>query len=195
MNFNHLLNQVLNVAKNEVTKTMGSNSTASTIAKAGGASAAIGLLSMVLGRKGGANLTKLGSLAALGSLAYQAYQTYQQNQAQSAGQIQESRFAQSAEEQSQLLLQVMIAAAIADGEISDEEKQVIQREVGNDLALSQWIEQAINRPISIDEIAAQVGGGFCISCSSLSCCSYGLCGFGSQGNYLFSQLSRCLKFR
>lgn len=65
MDFNNILNQVLNVAKETFNDTKNGNSTQDKITKVGGGAAALGLLSMLLGRKGGAGLAKLGSLAAL----------------------------------------------------------------------------------------------------------------------------------
>ncbi|MBN6711667.1 DUF533 domain-containing protein [Haemophilus haemoglobinophilus] len=158
MNFNRLLNQVLNIAKEQVGSTMQGNSTADIITKAGGGAAVIGLLSMFLGRKGGANLTKLGSLAALGSLAYKAYQSYQQNQDNTS--ITEQQFNSVIEQNtdaSQLILQVMIAAAASDGEISAEERQAIIAEAGNVPEVYQWLENEIKQPITISEIASKVG--------------------------------------
>ena len=78
MNFDNLLNNVFNTVKKSAEKMNRPNSnTADAVTKIGGGAALAGILSMVLGRRGGAGLTKLGSLAALGSLAYQAYQNYQ----------------------------------------------------------------------------------------------------------------------
>lgn len=156
MDFNSILNQVLNVAKDQVTKTMSGNSTTDKITKAGGGAAAIGILSMILGRNGGASLTKLGSLAALGSLAYQAYQSYQQSQVQSAT-LPESHFTEQSEDQSRLILQVMIAAASADGSITEEEKQAIINEAGDDPEVHEWLVDAVNQPLSVQEIAQYVG--------------------------------------
>ncbi|URL02001.1 DUF533 domain-containing protein [Avibacterium sp. 20-126] len=159
MDFNQILNQVFNVAKDQLGKTMNGNSTADKITKAGGGAAAIGLLSMILGRNGGASLTKLGSLAALGSLAYQAYQQYQQKNSQNSTALSEETFVDTAEKATsgQLILQTMIAAAAADGAITDEEKQVIITEAGNDPEGYHWLEQQISQPISIAQIAQQVG--------------------------------------
>ncbi|MFU2078016.1 tellurite resistance TerB family protein [Avibacterium endocarditidis] len=163
MDFNQILNQVFTVAKDQLGKTMSGNSTADKITKAGGGAAAIGLLSMLLGRNGGASLTKLGSLAALGSLAYQAYQQYQQKNAQNSTALDptlsEETFVDTAEKATsgQLILQTMIAAAAADGAISDEEKQLIITEAGNDPEVYHWLQQQIEQPISIAEIAQQVG--------------------------------------
>ncbi|MFZ7158963.1 tellurite resistance TerB family protein [Avibacterium gallinarum] len=160
MDFNQILNQVFNVAKDQFGKTMNGNSTADKITKVGGGAAAIGLLSMIFGRNGGASLTKLGSLAALGSLAYQAYQQYQQkNSTALDSTLSEETFVDTAEKATsgQLILQTMIAAAAADGAITDEEKQLIITEAGNDPEVYHWLQQQIEQPISIAQIAQQVG--------------------------------------
>lgn len=158
MDFNKILNQVFTTAQQQVSKTMSGNSTMDKITKAGGGAAAIGILSMILGRSGGASLTKLGSLAALGSLAYQAYQSYQAKQGQ-APQVEETNFTESAKssDAGQVILQAMIAAAAADGAISEEEKQAILNEANNNTDVQQWLEQAINSPATPEQIAAQVG--------------------------------------
>ncbi|MDG2939653.1 tellurite resistance TerB family protein [Exercitatus varius] len=158
MDFSKILNQVFTTAQQQVSKTMSGNSTMDKITKAGGGAAAIGILSMILGRSGGASLTKLGSLAALGSLAYQAYQSYQAKQGQ-APQVEETNFTESAKssDAGQVILQAMIAAAAADGAISEEEKQAILNEANNDADVQQWLEQAINSPATPEQIAAQVG--------------------------------------
>ena len=51
----------------------------------------------------------------------------------------------------------MIAAATANGEITEDEKQTIANEAGNNPELAQWLEQEIQNPISINEIARLVG--------------------------------------
>ncbi|WP_324739265.1 tellurite resistance TerB family protein [Pasteurella multocida] len=162
MNFNRLLNEVLNT----VTQSAGqlnkpSQSTADTITKVGGGAALAGILSMVLGRKGGAKLTKLGSLAALGSLAYQAYQNYQKNQPvqQNTGELSQEAFVATpqTEDSSAIILRTMIAAAISDGVLEESERALIMQEGGDDPALQQWLEQEITHPISVSEIAKIVG--------------------------------------
>ncbi|MDY0653886.1 tellurite resistance TerB family protein [Pasteurella multocida] len=161
MNFNRLLNEVLNT----VTQSAGqlnkpSQSTADTITKVGGGAALAGILSMVLGRKGGAKLTKLGSLAALGSLAYQAYQNYQKNQpVQNTGELSQEAFVATpqTEDSSAIILRTMIAAAISDGVLEESERALIMQEGRDDPALQQWLEQEITHPISVSEIAKIVG--------------------------------------
>lgn len=156
MDFNNLLNQVLGVAKEQLTKTANGNSTTDKVVKIGGGAAAIGILSMILGKRGGANLAKLGSLAALGSLAYQAYQNYQAKQNQAVENT--NLFAvENSDDVSKVILQAMIAAAAADGAITSDEAEAIAAEAGNDPELQQWLQQEINQPATVAEIAQQVG--------------------------------------
>lgn len=127
---------------------------ADAISKLGGGTALIGILSMVLGRNGGANLTKLGSLAALGGMAYKAYQAYQQSQANT----QKTDLSQSfMEEQNDsgnaVILQAMIAAAFADGELDDQEQAILEQEGANNPALAELVAN----PASPQQIAQNVG--------------------------------------
>ncbi len=159
MDFSKILNQVLSVAQESAKNAMNGNTTTDKVAKIGGGAAAIGILSMIFGRNGGSGLAKLGSLAAIGSLAYQAYQKYQQNQTQAAP-VSEENFAvteQNAQASSQVILQAMIAAAASDGAISEQEKQAILGEAGQDPELHQWIEQEMYQPASVQQIAVKVG--------------------------------------
>lgn len=164
MDINSILNQVLNVAKNSASKLETGNQTIDSITKVGGGAALGGILSMILGRSGGASLAKLGSLAVLGNLAYQAYQNYQksqQTQQNSQPNISENAFdvlnSSSHVDAGELILRTMIAAAAADGEITEDEKQTIANEAGNNPELAQWLAQEIQNPISINEIARLVG--------------------------------------
>lgn len=160
MDINSILNQVLNVAKNSASKLETGNQTIDSITKVGGGAALGGILSMILGRSGGASLAKLGSLAVLGNLAYQAYQNYQKSQQSSQPNISENAFDvlnSSSLDAGELILRTMIAAAAADGEITEDEKQTIANEAGNNPELAQWLAQEIQNPISINEIARLVG--------------------------------------
>ncbi|MCK3657810.1 3-hydroxyisobutyrate dehydrogenase [Pasteurellaceae bacterium Pebbles2] len=158
MDFSKILNQVLDVAQTTAKNTMNGNSTTDKVAKIGGGAAVIGALSMLFGRNGGSSLAKLGSLAALGSIAYQAYQKYQQNQTQTAGAVSEASFNEAVSPNaSQVVLMAMIAAAEADGAISEEEQRAILAEVGDDVALQQWVQQAVANPATVDQIAQLVG--------------------------------------
>ncbi|BFU60659.1 MULTISPECIES: tellurite resistance TerB family protein [Rodentibacter] len=160
MDFNQILNQVVNIAKNSASNLQTGNPTLDKVTKVGGGAAVAGILSMILGRSGGASLAKLGSLAVLGNLAYQAYQNYQKSQ-QTQPVMSESEFdvlsSSAQQDNSALILRTMIAAAAADGEITEEEKQTIANEIGDNAELAQWIEMEMTNPISISEIARQVG--------------------------------------
>ena len=161
MDLNSILNQVLDVAKNSASKLETGNQTIDSLTKVGGGAALGGILSMILGRSGGASLAKLGSLAVLGNLAYQAYQNYQKSQQNSQPNISENAFdvlnSSSHVDAGELILRTMIAAAAADGEITEDEKQTIENEAGNNPELAQWLAQEIQNPISINEIARLVG--------------------------------------
>ncbi len=160
MNFNNILNQVLDIAKTSANKLQTGNQTLDTITKVGGGAALTGLLSMILGRSGGAGLAKLGSLTVLGNLAYQAYQKYQQGQ-QSQPTLEQNQFdVLNSEQQADagaLILRTMIAAAASDGDISVEEQQIIAKEAGENPQLAEWLEQEVQNPISVQEIAQLAG--------------------------------------
>lgn len=176
MDFNQILNGVLNSVSNTAGQTKGDLSSllssvlsgaketagevragnVDTISKVGGGAALVGVLSMLLGKGGGSNLAKLGSLAALGSLAYKAYQEYQKGQSDSsaAGAADLSVFEREPNEQgSSAILQAMIAAALADGEMDQSEVDILSKEAGDDGEL----RALLANPPSVEEIARQVG--------------------------------------
>ncbi|STY62070.1 tellurite resistance TerB family protein [Mannheimia haemolytica] len=158
MDFSKILSQVLDTAKDAATNGLiKGNSKNDQIAKIGGGAAAIGLISMLFGRNGGSSLAKLGSLAALGSLAYQAYQKYQAQNA-SASELSQNSFENVDQNvASKVILQAMIAAAAADGLITEDEKAAIVSQVGDDVEVIEWIRQEMNTPATVEEIARQVG--------------------------------------
>lgn len=124
------------------------------ITKLGGGTALVGILSMILGRNGGKNLTKLGSLAALGSMAYKAYQDYQKAQSTSPQQETAQSFATESNEASNaVILQAMIAAAFADGELDDAEQAILEQEGQNNPELA----ELVSTPSTPAEIAQNVG--------------------------------------
>ena len=139
-----------------------------------------GLLSLVLGSKGGRKLggsaLKLGGLAAIGGLAYKAYQDYQAGRpplgldlggrggaAFAAPQAEEpallpppSTPAFTSEATAQLVLSAMISAAKADGHLDDKERARIQGELGAlDSAAQAFIDAELATPIDIDALAAR----------------------------------------
>lgn len=160
MNLNDILGAVLSTAQQSASRiNQPSQGPADLINKMGGGAALAGILSMVLGRKGGAGLTKLGSLAVLGNLAYQAYQSYQKSQAANVTNLTETDFAQSAQpaESGAIILRTMIAAALADGDLDEQEQAIIEREGGSDPELQQWLINEIQNPATVEEIAREVG--------------------------------------
>lgn len=146
-----LLGSVLAGAKNTAGEIKAGNT--DTITKVGGSAALIGVLSMVLGKNGGANLAKLGSLAALGSLAYKAYQEYQKGQAGSDSTALVGFEGEPNEQNSAVILQAMIAAALADGELDQSELEILSKEASDETEL----RALLSNPPSVEEIARQVG--------------------------------------
>lgn len=171
MNFNDILNTVLNTAKQSAENiNKPSENTSDKITKIGGGVALAGLLSMVFGRSGGASLTKLGSLAVLGNLAYKAYQSYQQKQTSdnatptaNVEQLTETDFDTDShnEAKSNIILRAMIAAALSDGVLDESEQALIEREDNNES--QEWIINEIQHPISIEEIARIVGNDIALA--------------------------------
>lgn len=141
---------------NSVLGTIGQAKSGNTdaITKLGGGTALIGILSMVLGRNGGANLTKLGSLAALGGMAYKAYQEYQKSQAGAeSADVAQSFEAEQTDAGNSVILQAMIAAAFADGDLDEAEQAILEKEGENNPALA----ELVSTPATPAEIARNVG--------------------------------------
>lgn len=162
MDFSKILSQVLEMAKDATTNGLIKGNTKNDqIAKVGGAAAALGLISMLFGRKGGSGLAKLGSLSALGSLAYQAYKKYQEQNG-TASTLSQNEFAEiDSHAASKVILQAMIAAA--DGAITEDEKAAIVAQVSQDTEILDWMNQEMNNPASVEDIARQVGNDQALS--------------------------------
>lgn len=152
MNFQNLLNQVLD----GVQKTAGDKNL---LGKIGGGAAAVGLASMLLGKKTRKNLLKTGSSAALGALAYHAYQSWQQSRNTEAPPAQNTFAPQGtqSEDSGRLILKTMIAAAAADGSIDETERSLIEQESGGSEE-SQWLLAETRNPAAPAELAALAGG-------------------------------------
>lgn len=196
MNFSKLLSTMLDTAKQSAgNMRKPSESTADTITKVGGGAALAGILSMVLGRSGGASLAQMGSLAALGSIAYQAYQTYQKNQA-TVAEITPNEFeatTHSEEEKASVILRTMIAAALSDGILDESERAAIEREAGDNAELHQWLAAEVEKPISIAEIARIVGSDVALA-SQVYLAARVVCQELSRKEIVFlSQLAEALK--
>ena len=152
MNFQNLLNQGLD----GVQKTAGDKNL---LGKIGGGAAAVGLASMLLGKKTRKNLLKTGSSAALGALAYHAYQSWQQSRNTEAPPAQNAFAPQGtqSEDSGRLILKTMIAAAAADGSIDETERSLIEQESGGSEE-SQWLLAETRNPAAAAELAALAGG-------------------------------------
>jgi len=107
-------------------------------------------------RGGGMNYA---ALASLGMAAFQAYQAWQRQQAsapQQAFQTVDQLQGPEAEAHSHALLRALIAAAKADGEIDDQEQQMISAEIGrhtDDPQLQQWLDTEVAKPLSAADFA------------------------------------------
>lgn len=146
------LGGILNSVLGTVNQAKSGNSDA--ITKLGGGTALVGILSMVLGRNGGKNLTKLGSLAALGGMAYKAYQDYQKSQAAAPQQEVVQAFENETNDVGNaVILQAMIAAAFADGELDETEQAILEKEGADNPALAELVAN----PSTPAEIAQNVG--------------------------------------
>jgi uncharacterized membrane protein YebE (DUF533 family) len=119
-----------------------------------------GLLSMLLGSRGGRKLAKYGGLAAIGTLAYRAWRD---RQAQ-GGDVAVTGEPQTidllpppqAELHSRGILVAVIAAAKADGHIDPRELALIEGEIGKlgeDAELKAWLTTELERPLDPSHVA------------------------------------------
>ncbi|MEO1207211.1 MAG: tellurite resistance TerB family protein [Pseudomonadota bacterium] len=139
-----------------------------------GAGAALGGLgALVLGTSTGRSVAmsaaKIGALALIGGLAYKAYNNYQAGApAGSSGDVEAEAAPQGSgfepdavsNDDAALYIRTMLAAAAADGRVdADEQQRIIGslEQAGLDDGAEEFIANALNNPISIDEIASQVG--------------------------------------
>ncbi|MFL1501230.1 tellurite resistance TerB family protein [Pseudomonas sp. O64] len=107
-------------------------------------------------RSGGMNYA---ALASLGMAAFQAYQAWQRQQAsapQQAIQTVDQLDGPQAEAHSHALLRALIAAAKADGEIDEQEQEMISAEIGrhtDDPQLQQWLDAEVAKPLNAADFA------------------------------------------
>lgn len=107
-------------------------------------------------RSGGMNYA---ALASLGMAAFQAYQAWQRQQAtapQAAIQTVDQLTGPDAEAHSHAVLRALIAAAKADGNIDEQEQQMISAEVGrhtDDPQLQQWLDAEVAKPLNAADFA------------------------------------------
>jgi uncharacterized membrane protein YebE (DUF533 family) len=140
--------------------------------KLGTGAALGGLGALILGTQTGRSMAgtaaKIGALALIGGLAYKSYQNYQQGRPLISGvsEVPEPAPAGSGFEEAVVgqdiavaMIRAMIAAAAADGRIDAAEQQAILGNLqssGLGADAEEFIAQELNRPASIDEIAAGV---------------------------------------
>jgi len=122
------------------------------------------LLLGLLGTSGGRKLTgtalKVGGLAALGTAAYKGYQNWKQTgDVMTAGDSVHQLSDDSADSRSLLLIEAMVAAANADGNIDNREQQAIKHEIlemhlPGEMAM--MLENIVDSPLSAGELAQKV---------------------------------------
>ncbi|WWL45265.1 tellurite resistance TerB family protein [Pseudomonas parakoreensis] len=143
----------------------GGASTGASGAQSGGLGGSGGLLGGLLGGGGGGTQSRSGgthyaALASLGMMAFQAYQAWQRSQASAAPQqippTANLLAGPEVEEHGHAVLRALIAAAKADGEIDDRERQMIDEEIGkhtDDPQLQQWFNAEVAKPLDANEVA------------------------------------------
>jgi len=137
-----ILVEKLDIEDNEVSR--------AALRKGVGAGAAAGALALLLSSRSGRKMATLGGLSALGLVAYKAYQDG--NMPTTKDEVIGLLTGKAANDRAQNLLKAMIAAAHADGTLSDAEKELIRgyNADGADDAL----ESLLQAPASAKDIAA-----------------------------------------
>ena len=138
-----LLIDKLGIEDNEVSR--------DALRKGVGAGAAAGALALLLSSRSGRKLAVLGGLGGLGALAYKAYQKNGGKMPKSAQEIIGLLKGSKAQARAGAILQAMIAAAKADGHISEAEMVMIKA-LGNGAQGS--LEIALQAPANALDIAA-----------------------------------------
>lgn len=124
-------------------------------------------------REVGGTVATYGGVAALGALAYSAYKNWQSNkpgqnapggtsfpaqpsrQGSAPDPLFDSLPAPQVEEHSRAMLSALIAAAKADGNFDERERQLIREHAGsgNDAETDQWLHAEIRKPLDTSAIA------------------------------------------
>lgn len=132
---------------------------------------AAGALALLLGTGAGRRLTgaaiKLGSVAAVSGLAYNAYNKWQSELAQSSGGVKKIEPANQvtqlpdaeAQKRSVILIRAMVAAAKADGHVTEVEKKAMLAQVEEhqfDADTMEFLKTHISADPSVTDIAALV---------------------------------------
>ncbi len=118
-----------------------------------GAGAAAGALALLLSSRSGRKMATLGGLAGLGVLAYQAYQKNGGEMPNCKDEVIGRISGPKADARAEALLRAMVAAAKADGGISEDELTLIR---AHDAASLPVLEKALGQMPNVSEIAALV---------------------------------------
>lgn len=127
-----------------------------------GAGAAVGgLLALLVGTKSGRKVLspviKIGSVAALGTIGYKAYQRWQEKNGQAAaGKPIIHLEGPAVKQRSEAILQAMIGAAKADGQIDSDERNAIMKHVQScslEAEAATMFMDALQKPANAEEIA------------------------------------------
>ena len=133
------------------------------------------LAGLLLGNKNvrniGGNVAAVGGAAALGAIAFKAYRNWQANKNTSTG-VSAQNFQQQPqqvldfdnlpaakqEDHSRAMLTAIIAAAKADGNFDERERQIIHEQTAKigDPETTAWVQQEINKPLDVNRVAALV---------------------------------------
>lgn len=121
-------------------------------------------------RKLGGSVATYGGAAALGAIALTAYRNWKSNQTSAAGvpaPLPAERQSAAALEfdlmpaaqvqaHSRIMLSALVAAAKADGQFDEREKQLIRDQVNQtgDAETVEWVQQEIRKPLDINQVAA-----------------------------------------
>ncbi|TXH60292.1 MAG: tellurite resistance TerB family protein [Thiothrix sp.] len=181
MDINHLLEQLLKTSKDTVQQGQtlaeqklgipaeGAERDSMLSGMKTGAAAA-GILALLLGTRTGRKVTglglKVGSVAALGGLAYQMYQRWQAEANPTAPFESKASVLLPAPEQlpllsSETLLKAMVAAAKADGQVDEQELQIIRSKMSElqlDQDLNDLLMNELINPLGAKEVAALANG-------------------------------------
>jgi len=125
---------------------------------------AAGAVALLLGTKGGRQLTgtalKVGGLAAAGGLAYKAYTQWQQQQGNTIRDTGTpiSELADApADTRSEAIVKAMISAAKSDGHVDNDEQKLITQKIeslGLEQEITSFLMKELNKPLDVAEVAA-----------------------------------------
>lgn len=128
---------------------------------------AAGAVALLLGTKGGRNLTgtalKVGGVAAVGGIAYKAYTEWQRQQQQPAGAIVDTGTPindladAEANTRSEAIVKAMISAAKSDGHVDSDEQKLITAKIeslGMEQDITSFLMKELNKPMDVAAVVA-----------------------------------------